>query len=59
MGKKETWEVPRYDTRYLCDDGVVRTWEDLTKDLEAKVYPSSQEDFDTLTFCFGAEEIPA
>lgn len=59
MGKEETWEVPRYDTRYQCDDGVARTWEDLTKDLEAEVYPSSQEDFDTLMFCFGAEEIPA
>lgn len=25
MGKMELWEVPGDDTRYMCDDGKVRT----------------------------------
>lgn len=40
MSEKETWEVPRYDTRYRCKDGIVRTWEELTKDLEPDVHLS-------------------
>lgn len=59
ISEEETWEVPKYDTRYRCDDGIVRTWEELTKGLEPDVYPSCREDFDTLMFCYGAEEVPA
>lgn len=59
MGKMKLWEVPGDDTRYMCDDGKVRTWGEMTADLEPDVYPSCKYDFNTLMFCFGAEPIPA
>lgn len=59
MGKMKLWEVPGDDTRYMCDDGKVRTWGEMTADLEPDVYPSCKYDFNTLMFCFGAEPVPA
>ena len=61
MGKMacgNSWSAPSDGARFKCDDGVVRTWGEMTRDLEADVYPSCEEDYDTLMFCFGAEPLP-
>ena len=60
MGKTaggNSWSAPGDDARFMCDDGVVRTWGEMTRDLEADVYPDSEEDYDTLMFCFGARPV--
>ncbi len=54
---KENWKEPAMDTRYLCDDGVVRTWGELVGGLEADVYPSRQIDYEDLMWAFGAEPV--
>lgn len=38
------WREPDAGARYLCDDGNVRTWGDLTRNLEEDVYPRDAED---------------
>ena len=53
------WVEPERDARFKCDDGVVRTWEELTQGLESDVYPKSEDDYDLLMFCFGAEPVAA
>ena len=60
MGKTaggNSWSALGDGVRFMCDDGVVRTWGELTANLEPDVYPSSEEDYDTLMFCFGAEPL--
>lgn len=59
MDASKLWKVSGDDMRYLCDDGKVRTWREMTVDLEPDVYPSCKYDFATLMFCSGAEPIPA
>lgn len=54
MGKRAE---PDADARFLCDDGVVRTWAELTGSLGADVYPKSAEDERWLLWAFGAEAI--
>ena len=53
------WVEPEKDARFLCDDGVVRTWGELVKDMDADVYPQDERDYDLLMFCFGAEPVAA
>lgn len=59
MDASKPWKVSGDGTRYLCDDGKVRTWREMTADLEPDVYPSCKYDFDTLMLYFVAEPIPA
>lgn len=59
MGTKKQWEIPDDDARYLCDDGKVRTWGEMTADLEPDVYPTCEYDFDMMLFCFDAEPVMA
>ena len=43
MGKTaggNSWLAPGDGARFRCDGGVVRTWGEMTRDLEADVYPS-------------------
>ena len=50
----------RDDARYMCDDGKVHTWREMTADPEHDAYPSCKYDVRrVLMFCFGAEPIPA
>lgn len=50
---------PSDDTRYMCDDGHVRTWDDLTWNLGPEDYPSTQDDVELLLWAYGAKEIAA
>lgn len=54
---KKNWKEPVKDTRFLCDDGVVRTWSELVENIEEDVYPCCQGDYDTLLWCYGAEPV--
>ena len=54
MGK---WVEPAMDARYLCDDGNVRTWGELTRNLEDDVRPRDAEDERWLLWAFGAERV--
>lgn len=45
------WSAPSDDARFKCDDGVILTWGEMTRDLEA--------DYDTLMFCFGTKPMGA
>ena len=51
------WKEPAKDARFLCDDGVVRTWGELVENVEEDVYPCCQGDYDTLLWCYGAEPV--
>ena len=63
MSEKATggnlWSAPGDDARFRCDDGAILTWREMTRDLEADVFPSCEEDYETLLFCFGAEPLGA
>lgn len=54
---KRNWKEPAKDARFLCDDGVVRTWGELVENIEEDVYPCCQGDYDTLLWCYGAEPV--
>lgn len=43
--------------RYVCDDGVVRAWSDLTEGLDLDSYPADEADEELLLWCFGAKAV--
>lgn len=59
MDASKLWKVSGDDMRCLRDDGKVRTWREMTADLEPDVYLSCKYDFDTLMLYFVADSIPA
>lgn len=42
---------------FICDDGVVRAWSDLTEDLDLDSYPADEADEELLLWCFGAKVV--
>lgn len=45
MGKTaggNSWSALGDGVRFMCDDGVVRTWGELTANLEPDVYPPAR-----------------
>lgn len=51
------WAEPDAGARYLCDDGSVRTWGELTRDLGDDAYPRDADDERLLLWAFGAERV--
>lgn len=57
-----SWEAPSDDTLfYVTDvddapDGIM-TYSDMTEGIETDLLPADKVDFDTLLWCFGAEQI--
>lgn len=51
------WAEPDAGARYVCDDGVVRTWSQMTASLEPEDYPASEAMCRDLLWAFGA--VPA
>ena len=51
------WVEPPTGARYLCDDGNVRTWGELTGNLDADAYPRDAGDERLLLWAFGAVRV--
>ena len=50
----EVWEEPKMSDRFICDNGEVLTWMQLTEGVEEPFYPRCKDDYETLLWCFGA-----
>ena len=55
----EKWIEPEAGAEFLCDDGTVRTWAQMTEFVEPDVYPGDLEHYELLLWCFGAEPVAA
>ena len=51
------WVEPAADARFLCDNGVVLTWAQMTEHLEPEFYPASEAMYRDLLWAFGAMAI--
>lgn len=57
MSKKaDGWVEPNQSDRYLCDDGIVRTWLEITKTLDADSHPKDRKDYELLLWSFGVKK---
>ncbi len=49
------WKEPAADTRFMCGDGVVRTWGELVAGIDTDIYPICEGDYTLLLWCYDAE----
>ena len=55
MGRK--WIEPARDARFLCDDGIVRTWGELAECIAGDACPCCMYDYEILIWCYGAKPL--
>jgi hypothetical protein len=55
--EEKDWTEPNRSACYLCDDGKVRTWAELTEGLDPDSYPKDEKDYELLIWSFGADKI--
>ena len=54
--KETNWREPDRETKYICSDGLVRTWADLVDGLRSCDYPKDGKDEELLLWAFGAKK---
>lgn len=52
------WTEPSKGTPFLCSDGKVHTWAEMTSEIDEEFYPGCREDFIELLMCFGVDLEP-